>query len=185
MKSFATFLWRALATVTLMAILFSVVGGVIGYRIGVVYPDYYRLSFDSGKFFEPTEVGLGLGVSQGLGLGLLVGGTVVVISGFFILLTSDHRPKAKPEFVSQTNYSLFILTFRGVIVGAAVAIFWMLLQIVAIFLNGPIPRGASIIATRQLVPWLTLLVFYTGIGALLGFGLSVSNLIKRRKSLGN
>ncbi len=55
-------------------------GGGVGYLLGVAVPGYYRGVFRAGgePWFDPLQVGIGLGVSQGLLAGLAVGAVVVV-----------------------------------------------------------------------------------------------------------
>lgn len=59
---------KALVIVVLWGVTFASIGGVIGATLGTVAPDYYRSIFRDGHspHFNPFQVGLGLGVTQGL-----------------------------------------------------------------------------------------------------------------------
>ena len=52
----------------------------MGYILGVMAPDYYRTVFavPPDAPFNPVQVGLGLGLTQGATAGLLVGVVIVV-----------------------------------------------------------------------------------------------------------
>ena len=58
---------------------FALVGGAIGFALGTYAPDYYRLVFQINPESPANlpALGLGLGVTQGLGGGLFAG-TVIV-----------------------------------------------------------------------------------------------------------
>jgi hypothetical protein len=60
-------------------------GGAIGYALARLTPSYYRSVFPGGESpaFDPVQVCIGLGVSQGLIAGLVVGSIVVLAVGFF------------------------------------------------------------------------------------------------------
>jgi hypothetical protein len=72
---------RALLFVAAFALGFGAAGMLIGYGMGVLAPDYYRGLFHSyGRQadFSPSDVGIGLGCTEGLMLGAAVGTLVVV-----------------------------------------------------------------------------------------------------------
>jgi hypothetical protein len=71
---------RALVTVVGTAFAFGVVGGAIGYGLGKFTPSFYRHVFHlrDDQNINPEELGLGLGVTNGLVWGLLVGLAVVL-----------------------------------------------------------------------------------------------------------
>jgi hypothetical protein len=50
---------------------------LLGGLIGTFAPDYYHAVFDDSTL-NPVQVGTGLGLTQGLGTGLVVGCVVVV-----------------------------------------------------------------------------------------------------------
>lgn len=75
---------RAFSIVVASGIVGSVVGTGLGYLLGHVTPAYYRGVFKAGADpgFDPVQVGLGLGFSQGLICGLLVGSAVVLAAAW-------------------------------------------------------------------------------------------------------
>jgi hypothetical protein len=60
---------------------FAVAGTLVGYGLGTFLPGYYRGVFLGGRQpdFNPVDVGIGLGCSEGLMLGVVVGLVVVVV----------------------------------------------------------------------------------------------------------
>ena len=64
---------------------FALGGGLIGYTLAVFLPSYYRGVFSSGResWFDPMEVGVGLGTTQGLICGLVVGAVVVLAVAWY------------------------------------------------------------------------------------------------------
>ena len=59
---------------------FAATGGVLGWALGRLAPDYYRIVFriPPDIEFDPAKVGLGLGLTQGLVAGLFVGLVIVL-----------------------------------------------------------------------------------------------------------
>ena len=59
---------------------FAAIGGVLGYAMGTLAPDYYRIVFriPPGIELDPAQAGLGLGLTQGLAAGLFVGLVIVL-----------------------------------------------------------------------------------------------------------
>jgi hypothetical protein len=68
-------LGRAITAVFVCTLLFSGLGGAAGFLLGKLMPGYYRAVFRSGDapFFDPVQVGLGLGVTQGMVAGAVIG----------------------------------------------------------------------------------------------------------------
>ena len=63
----------------------AVIGGALGWGIGTFTPEYYRSVFRTDSpGFNPVEVGIALGVTEGLLIGLGVG--IIVIG----ILTWQH-----------------------------------------------------------------------------------------------
>ncbi len=60
-------IWRAIATTAMSALFFGFAGGVIGWLIGAIYPDYYRTVFDAVDRidFAPKLFGAVPGLTQG------------------------------------------------------------------------------------------------------------------------
>lgn len=61
-------------------VVFAVLGAGCGTLLGAVSPDYYRTVFHvpPERQLNATEIGFGLGVTQGLAAGLLIGLVIVV-----------------------------------------------------------------------------------------------------------
>ncbi len=72
---------RAYLIICLSGVAGVCAGGGIGYLLGIAVPGYYRGVFRAGgeAWFDPIQVGIGLGVSQGLPAGLAIGSLVVVV----------------------------------------------------------------------------------------------------------
>lgn len=58
---------------------FGVGGALVGYAIGRWVPDYYKtvLRIPTEEQIDIAQVGLGLGLTQGIGIGLIVGLAIV------------------------------------------------------------------------------------------------------------
>lgn len=76
---------KAFLIIILSAFTFAVAGGLLGYTLAVALPSYYPTVFRSGNepWFDPREVGIGLGVTQGLMCGLGVGAVVVLAVAWY------------------------------------------------------------------------------------------------------
>ena len=70
----------ALITVLLWSVVFACVGSAIGATIGAVAPEYYRSVFRGGHSpeFNPLQVGIGLGATQGVASGIAI--SIVVLA---------------------------------------------------------------------------------------------------------
>ena len=64
---------------------FALFGGLAGGALGWAAPDYYRIVFDMRPEarFNAVQLGLGLGVTQGFGAGLIVGLAIVLIVAWY------------------------------------------------------------------------------------------------------
>ncbi len=84
---------KGLATVIGCATGGAVVGGLLGYAIGVLTPDAYvamfRLPLDGQ--INPAEIGIGLGIGQGLILGAAIGILLVAIVAWYEVRTKQNR----------------------------------------------------------------------------------------------
>jgi hypothetical protein len=78
---------RALAVVLLSTLLFTAVGLGIGYSLGRYAPNYYRTVLLRGDSpdFDPVDVGIGLGLSQGSMFGGIIGVVLVVLHAWYDL----------------------------------------------------------------------------------------------------
>lgn len=72
---------NALGIVLLWGVTFAVVGGLIGATLGLVAPEYYRSVLRDGHSpnFNPLQVGIGLGVTQGLASGVAIALGVIAL----------------------------------------------------------------------------------------------------------
>ncbi|MAS93741.1 MAG: hypothetical protein CMO55_11170 [Verrucomicrobiales bacterium] len=72
---------RSILTIFLSGIIFSLLGGTIGFLLGKFLPDYYQGVFSAGQNpeFNPIAVGVGQGVTQGLMAGIAIGLIVIII----------------------------------------------------------------------------------------------------------
>jgi hypothetical protein len=104
---------RALLTVAASALLFCFLGGIIGVCLGKFAPGYYRAVFTSGDLptFDPVQVGLGLGITQGF-----VGGIIV---GCLIVLSPGNALAPLRKGIKQFLYKhrrLLLFTVSGVVI---------------------------------------------------------------------
>jgi hypothetical protein len=76
---------KGFLVIILSGIAFALGGGGIGYALAVLTPGYYRGVFSTGRepWFDPVEVGLGLGITQGLISGLIMGAVVVLAVAWY------------------------------------------------------------------------------------------------------
>jgi hypothetical protein len=76
---------RGFLIIALSGIAFATGGGLIGYLLGVFAPAYYRGVFGNGRqpWFDPVEVGLGLGITQGAICGVIAGAVVVLAVAWY------------------------------------------------------------------------------------------------------
>ncbi|MBS1713469.1 MAG: hypothetical protein JST30_03945 [Armatimonadetes bacterium] len=68
--------WEGLALIAVATVAFGTGGGLVGLLLGLAVPGYYVAVFDGPV--DPVPTGIGLGVTQGLGAGVLVGAFLVV-----------------------------------------------------------------------------------------------------------
>jgi len=75
---------KALAAVGGPAVAFAAAGAGIGGLLGAFAPSYFRQMFRvrDEAHFDPVELGVGLGTTQGLIWGLVVGVAIVAIIGW-------------------------------------------------------------------------------------------------------
>ena len=74
-------LWRAILTIFGLMIAFAILGGLLGWTLGVAAPNYYETVFSNAATrpgFDPTQIGLGLGITQGAVVGLVIGCVAVL-----------------------------------------------------------------------------------------------------------
>jgi hypothetical protein len=85
---------RSFSIIISSGIGFAFAGGLIGYALGRFAPAYYRgvYAIVEPSDFDPVQVGIGLGISQGLIAGVLVGAVVVLAAGFSGRQTKQQEP---------------------------------------------------------------------------------------------
>ena len=78
---------------------FGVLGAGMGYLLGLVAPDYYRTVFriPPEVSIDPAQAGLGLGVTQGIAAGLLIGLVIVVSVAWYNSRTVAPRQASPSE----------------------------------------------------------------------------------------
>ncbi len=64
----------------------ALTGALMGAGIGTFLPGYYRSVFSNGKSpdFDPVAVGIGQGLTQGTGLGALIGIALVALYYWYL-----------------------------------------------------------------------------------------------------
>jgi hypothetical protein len=72
-------LTRAIVGVLVCMVIGAVIGGSVGFVIGFFTPQALELQFRLGNKFNPVEIGVGIGIPQGLMLGAAVGVALVGI----------------------------------------------------------------------------------------------------------
>ena len=62
---------------------FAFAGALSGWLLGLLAPDYYRVTLDFADDRNAASVGLGLGVTQGAVAGIVVGAVVVLAAAWY------------------------------------------------------------------------------------------------------
>ncbi len=70
---------KAILTVLACMLIGAVIGGAAGFVIGAYTPQALAMQFRLGNNFDPVQIGVGLGIPQGLMLGAAVGVALVGI----------------------------------------------------------------------------------------------------------
>jgi hypothetical protein len=94
---------RAFRMVAAFGLVFAAAGLGIGYCVGTIYPSYYQRAFNADQRhsdFSPIDVGIGLGCSEGLMVGLILGAAVVVIRAWL----QTRRVRQAPPAFDQHPY---------------------------------------------------------------------------------
>lgn len=67
--------WKALLLPLAGVLAFCLIGAIIGASIGLIAPDYYRtvVHNSDAPSFDPLQVGVGLGMTQGASAGAVIG----------------------------------------------------------------------------------------------------------------
>lgn len=72
-------LTRAILGVLICMVIGAVIGGSVGFLIGRFFPQALQMQFRLGNNFDPVQIGVGIGLPQGLMLGAAVGVALVAI----------------------------------------------------------------------------------------------------------
>ncbi len=71
-------------TITMISgIAFASLGALAGWGLGAIAPDYYRTLLMVRPDASMTQIGLGLGVTQGFPVGLIIGVAIVAIVAWY------------------------------------------------------------------------------------------------------
>ena len=98
---------KALATVATTAVVCGLGGLGVGLLIGTVFPDFYRATIPAARQpgFNIPAVGAGLGLIQGLAVGLVVGVFIVAILCWYrsrmIRLITPHETTTRSSVSSR------------------------------------------------------------------------------------
>ncbi|WP_417738499.1 hypothetical protein [Rosistilla oblonga] len=90
---------RGFAITLTSGLVFGGVGAGLGYLLGTVAPDYYRTVFRLAPevAFNASQLGLGLGVTQGTATGLIVGLVIVVSVAWYRSQTASSLASGGEE----------------------------------------------------------------------------------------
>ena len=70
---------KAILSVVICMAIGALIGGSVGFLIGYFTPQALAMQFRLGNNFDPVQIGVGIGIPQGLMLGALVGVALVAI----------------------------------------------------------------------------------------------------------
>ena len=64
---------------------FGIIGAVLGFTVGKFAPDYYRIVFRMPPEIDldPAQAGFGLGLTQGVAAGIVIGLVIVVAVAWY------------------------------------------------------------------------------------------------------
>lgn len=71
----------AVAIIAICPLIFAAMGAGFGWMLGTYLPGYYRAVFRGGDEpgFDPLQAGIGLGLTQGFGGGIVVAVIIIAI----------------------------------------------------------------------------------------------------------
>jgi hypothetical protein len=104
-------LTRGFLIIVLSGVTFAAGGGLLGYALGVLAPGYYRGVFPSGREpgFDPVAAGLGLGISQGMICGVVVGSIVVLAVAWYNSRRGSLDVRLKRRWLPITAFVAIVL----------------------------------------------------------------------------
>jgi hypothetical protein len=114
---------RGFVIVGIGAVCFGVAGGLIGLALGAGMPDYYRGVFRGGHEpgFNPVQVGLGLGSTQGLICGTLLGSIIVLAMALARRSRPESEPADLPPHLGERKHSPWSWLRRGAAIALILA----------------------------------------------------------------
>ncbi len=103
---------KGFSIIILSSLAFALGGTLIGYILAVTIPGYYRAVYRSGDepWFDPLQVGVGLGATQGLICGLVVGAAVVLAVAWYNSRRGSLDVKWTPAMQQELQRRLADLT---------------------------------------------------------------------------
>lgn len=87
-------LYRSLGLIVAATCLFGAGGALVGWLLALLTPDYYRAVFELDPGSPVWQIGVGLGLAQGLVAGVVVGCCVV-------LATAIYRSRIRKGMVGE------------------------------------------------------------------------------------
>lgn len=86
---------KGITTIALTALFSGIVGAVIGYLIGTISPEYYRIVFRAGDApqFDAPMLGLAVGLGQGVTTGVVVGLGIVLLVTWYEVRQIEREVK--------------------------------------------------------------------------------------------
>jgi hypothetical protein len=94
---------RAFALIAVFGLVFGLGGLGVGYCMGTIHPNYYERTFNASqkrRDFNPVDVGMGLGCSEGLMVGFPLGAMAAVMNAWF----GSRRARKRPQEFDQHPY---------------------------------------------------------------------------------
>lgn len=72
---------KAVAVIAVCSVVGASIGAGAGYVLGKFAPGYYRSMFLQGNApgFDPVQMGIGLGLTQGIAVGFIAGIVIVIV----------------------------------------------------------------------------------------------------------
>jgi hypothetical protein len=101
---------RALATVVCWGLGLGVLGALGGAAIGALAPGYYRTVFPfAGPQLDPVQTGIGLGATQGLGVGMVLSLVVLALFAWRDRVPLVTEPTTQPAPGRRWRFMAVIL----------------------------------------------------------------------------
>jgi len=121
---------RGVAIIVVCGVCFGIAGGLLGFTLGFGAPAYYRGVFRATEpGFNPVQVGLGLGITQGLICGMFIGSVVVVAVALSkrprqevepVGLTAQHVGSGRPQSTRMRRVLGLVLVLAAISCGGVI-----------------------------------------------------------------